>query len=122
MQFKAQPLYWEKEPPIFNLAQITEITHSGLKLDSVITHSCPSFCPPYSKGGINNWLQLDQKLAQDIENERQQMDDLWYELKTQKHPIKQWWYGHFHRSAWLDYEGCYFRLLDINEMDYLKKH
>lgn len=122
MKYKPQLLYWEKEPPIFDPAKIKEITKAKIAIDTVITHTCPTFCPPYSKNGIENWLILDKQLARDIETERNTMDKIWNELKQQNHPVRQWWYGHFHRSAWLDHDNCYFRLLDENEMGHLKKN
>lgn len=121
MKYKSQPLFWENEPPVFDPAQISEITQAGILINTVITHTSPSFCPPFSKSGLDNWLLMDQQLSKDIETERSLMDQLWNELHKQNHPIRQWWYGHFHRSAWLDQNNCYFRLLDENEMDFLKQ-
>lgn len=122
MKYKPQPLYWKNEHPVYYPEKITEISQAGIAVDTVITHTCPTFCPPFTKSGIENWLLLDENLSDDIETERALMDKIWYELKSQHHPVRQWWYGHFHRSAWLEYEGCYFRLLDENEMDYLKNN
>lgn len=112
-------LYWPQECPVYDPKKIKEITTAKIKIDTVITHTCPSFCPPQSKEGIQNWLTQDPDLHQDLENERIIMNKVWQTLKEQGHPVKQWWYGHFHRSAWLKQEDCYFRLLDINEMDQL---
>lgn len=116
----ASSLYWPKEFPVFDPRKIKEITKARIRIDTVITHSCPSFCPPQTKDGIEIWLAADEDLYQDIEDERKTMDNIWQELKAQGHPVRQWWYGHYHRSAWLNYSDCYFRLLDINEMDQLK--
>lgn len=120
MQNKPQALFWDDEIAVFDAKKIKEITKAKIKIDTVVTHTAPSFCHPFSKDGIKTWLEQDENLAQDIDLERSIMDQLWNELKKQGHPISQWWYGHFHHSAWLNYENCYFRLLDENEMDYLK--
>lgn len=116
----ASSLYWPKEIPVFDPKEIKKITKSRIRIDTVVSHSCPSFCPPQTKDGIEIWLAQDKDLHQDIENERKTMDKIWNGLKAEGHPVQQWWYGHYHRSAWMNYEGCYFRLLDINEMDHLK--
>ncbi len=113
-------LYWPGEAPVFNPKMIKEISASKLKIDTVISHSGPSFCPPHTKDGIQSWLSQDPALDSDLENERKTMDAVWHELKKLGHPVRQWWYGHFHRSAWQKQDNCYFRLLDINEMDTLK--
>lgn len=108
--------YWQEEAPVFEPKKIKALTTSKLKIDTVISHTCPSFCPPYSQKGIESWLACDPALQGDLENERKIMDDLWQSLKAQGHPVRQWWYGHFHQSTWLKHEDCHFRLLDINEM------
>ncbi len=112
-------LYWKEEAPVFYPQKIKEITNSKIKIDTVISHTCPSFCPPQTKEGIQAWLSQDDDLHHDLEKERLVMDQVWETLKKQGHPIKQWWYGHYHRSAWLKQDNCYFRLLDINEIDHL---
>lgn len=112
-------LYWPQEAPVFDHKKIKQITTAKIKIDTVVSHSSPSFCPPNTKEGIREWLIADPTLQDDLESERQTMDAIWQELKKQGHPIRQWWYGHFHHSAWLKHEDCYFRLLDINEMDSL---
>ena len=116
---KSDFLYWPQEPPLYAPKKIQEITAAKIKIDTVISHTCPSFCPPDTKEELQSWLARDPSLHEDLENERQTMDAIWQELKKQGHPVNQWWYGHFHRSAWIKQDGCCFRLLDINEMDSL---
>jgi len=114
-------LYWTEEQPVFSPEKIQEITDADIRIDTVITHTCPSFCEPTTKIGLEEWIKNDQPLADDVRHERQLMDSIWYELHRQGHPVRQWWYGHFHFSHWREQDGCYFRLLDVNEMDVLRK-
>ncbi|MGL4410812.1 MAG: metallophosphoesterase, partial [Bacteroidales bacterium] len=54
---KVRPLYWEDEAVVFNVQRLNELRN--ISIDSVITHTCPSFCHPVSKAGIENWLLQD---------------------------------------------------------------
>ncbi|MDR3140985.1 MAG: metallophosphoesterase [Tannerellaceae bacterium] len=115
-----RPLYWMNEEPVFDIEKVGEITSAGIKIDTVITHTSPSFCEPQTKDGVKTWMLQDENLEEDLDRERSAMNSLYLALKEQNHPLRQWWYGHYHFSAWNDYDGCYFRLLDIGEKDYLR--
>jgi hypothetical protein len=120
MEQHNKPLYWEKEKPVLDTEKLNEITNGGIKIDTVITHSCPSFCKPTDKSGVEAWIKQDSLLDRDLDYERLTMTDLYNTLKEHYHPLCQWWYGHYHFSSWECHEGCFFRLLDIGEMDYLR--
>lgn len=120
MERTQNKLYWKCEAPVFEAKKIKEIKKAKIKLDTVITHTAPSFCPPQTNIGIAEWLRKDPDLETDLANERKTMDAIWQELKHQGYTIRQWWYAHFHRSTWIQLYDCYFRMLDIDETDHLK--
>lgn len=104
--------YWEDEQPVFNKEVLDEIKEAGIKINSVVTHTCPSFCYPTTKEGIKSWLVYDKTLSRDLDIERDIMDNIYHRLvKEDKHPIKEWCYGHFHDSYTMEYENTIFRLL-----------
>ncbi len=114
-------LYWENEKPILDAKKIEEISLTDIHIDTVITHTSPAFCEPQTKSGVGRWIDEDPHLNNDLTIERSTMTGLFRLLKMYNHPLKQWWYGHFHFSKWQEYDGCYFRLLDIGEKDYLRE-
>lgn len=104
--------YWEDEQPVFNEEALDEIKEAGIKINAVVTHTCPSFCYPTTKEGIKSWLIYDKDLSRDLDIERGIMDNIYHRLiKEDKHPIKEWCYGHFHDSYTMEYENVIFRLL-----------
>ena len=104
--------YWEDEQPVFNKEAFDEIKEAGIKINAVVTHTCPSFCYPTNKEGIKSWLVYDKDLSRDLDIERGIMDNIYHRLiKEDRHPIKIWCYGHFHDSYTMEYENTIFRLL-----------
>lgn len=104
--------YWEDEQPVFNKEAFDEIKEAGIKVNAVVTHTCPSFCYPTNKEGIKSWLIYDKDLSRDLDIERGIMDNIYHRLiKEDRHPIKTWCYGHFHDSYTMEYENTIFRLL-----------
>lgn len=77
--------YWSDEMPIFDDPKLTEIDRQ-FKIDSVITHTAPSFCELLSKAGLSEWAERDAELLTDCEKERETMDRLFEHLKTVEHP------------------------------------
>lgn len=109
--------YWENEMPVFNDAAFCEIARSDLHIDTVVTHTAPSFCHPMGKGGISGWLAKDATLESDLIAERQTMDLIRNRLIADKHPVKDWFYGHFHESHTEYISGIRFSLLNIGELN-----
>ena len=106
--------YWIDEVPVYNEFLLNEISKE-FKIDTVVTHTAPSFCEFFSKDVIADWAEWDPGLLADIDKERQIKDQIFYHLKSKGHPISHWYYGHFHRSWTMEREGVLFSMLDIME-------
>ena len=89
-------------------------------IDSVITHTAPSFCELLSKAGLSGWAERDAELLTDCEKERETMDRLFEHLKAAGHPLSHWYYGHFHQSWNSGIDGVLFSMLDIMEFKELR--
>lgn len=87
--------YWEDEAPVYDEMALDEI-NSLFKIDYVVTHTCPSICPPLLKDGISEWMANDKELDKDTDNERKTMDMILKRLRDANQPLKKWVYGHFH--------------------------
>lgn len=69
--------YWENEKPVFDINLLSRLKSKNIRIDTVVTHSAPSFCMPLLKTGIENWLLEDEHLEADMAEERQVMDALY---------------------------------------------
>ncbi|MBQ0142069.1 MAG: serine/threonine protein phosphatase, partial [Prevotellaceae bacterium] len=112
--------YWQNEPTYYDATMLNEITSSNIHIDTVITHTAPSFCELQTKNGLMSWAANDPNLLQDCDNEREQMDMLFTHLKQDKHPVTHWFYGHFHQSWHGEIFGVFFKMLDIMELHELR--
>lgn len=110
----ARPLYWENEAAVFNTQAFDELR--GMRIDTVVTHTCPSFCYPITKSGIEGWLLKDAELSGDLNAERGEMDKIYNMLMSDNHPIRNWYYAHFHQSNNEFIDGIHFSLLNIMEI------
>ena len=107
-------IYWDNEAPIFDENKLDAISHS-FKVDTVITHSAPSFCELTTKFGLSNWIMYDETLEDDVAHERQVMDEIYTSLKQNQHSLHYWYYGHFYQSWRSSIDGIMFKMLDIME-------
>lgn len=110
---KLEPTYWEDELPTYNDAALSLLAGSGMKIDIVCTHSCPSIVGLKDKDGVKGWLENDPDLEADMNREREVMDELWKRLKEDGHPLTTWVYGHFHRHMDEEIDGVRFIMLDM---------
>lgn len=108
-----QQVYWEDEQPIYDEEALNQLNELGIKIDIVATHTCPSFAKPITKDGIQYWLTYDQKLNEDIDNERKVMDDIYNKLVTDGHPLSKWFYGHYHYHNQEYIDNVHFIMLDM---------
>lgn len=108
--------YLEDEQARYEPDILADIYSKGIRIDTVITHTAPSFCMPITKSGIEGWLVKDIALSDDLDNERKAMDNLYEYLKSDGHPLSIWIYGHFHSSNTEYISGIKFQLLDIMEL------
>lgn len=110
-----QPLYWKNEAPVFLPDEIKELTQSGIKIDTVVTHTAPDFCEKRLKLGLMEWVKLDPHLLNDIALERLSMTSLYDELIENEHPLERWYYGHFHMTALYCKSAMCFVAIDVLE-------
>ena len=106
--------YWADEMPFYNEKVLNDISKE-LKIDTVVTHTAPSFCELISKDGLTDWAVSDPDLLSDCTKERETMDCIYNYLKSAGHPVSHWYYGHFHQSWNSEIDGILFSLLDIME-------
>ena len=106
--------YWPNEAPIYN-EEILTLINKQYAIDTVITHTAPNFCELTNKNGLLAFAVLDQNLLKDVEEERSIMTKLYDRLIYDAHPLKHWYYGHFHQSWLSSIEGVLFKMLDIME-------
>lgn len=110
-----QPTYWQDEFPVYN-EDIIESIGKAYQIDTIITHTAPSFCELTSKNGLVEWCERDSHLKDDCDDERIVMDRLHSKLKSSGHPLSHWFYGHFHQNWTAEIEGVKFSMLDIMEL------
>ena len=113
----ARNIYWANEYPVFDIEKLDAISEN-FAIDTIITHTAPSFCELTSKGGFLAEMAVrDEDLTEQVNNERQVMDKILDYLKSRRHPLRHWFYGHFHQS-WqaIDNEGVQYNMLDIMEL------
>ena len=106
--------WWEDEVPVFSPEEIESIPPE-IKIDSVVTHTAPSFCELHDKQGLKSWAVTDPSLIWDTDKERQTIDSVFNSLREHRYPVKHWYYGHFHQSWSGEREGVMFSMLDIEE-------
>ena len=107
--------YWQDEAPVFNGEKLSEIT-SLHQVDTVVTHTAPSFCELLNKKGLLQWAIGDESLLADVQRERETMDTIYETLKANCDTIAHWYYGHFHQSWLSPIDGVLFKMLDIMEL------
>jgi len=105
--------YWPDEQPVFNDELLTLILAEN-NIDTVVTHTAPSFCKFRDKTGLAEWAVEDKELLADAAHERAVMDAIYDKVKGQ--PITHWFYGHFHKSWQSNINGIFFKMLGIMEM------
>ena len=111
---KETATYWADEMPVLGEEKIKEISECCL-IDTVVTHTAPSFCPLLDKNGLRDWAVYDPQLMVDCDMERITMDRIYWALKENGHPVYRWYYAHFHKKWFCKYQDTDFRMLDIME-------
>jgi hypothetical protein len=86
------------------------------KIDTVVTHTAPSFCKLQNKDGLLQWAINDDGLLDDVQRERGTMDAIYANLRTAPETLTHWYYGHFHQSWHSSIDGVLFKMLDIMEL------
>lgn len=104
--------YWPDEAPVYKPETIAPI---NLPVDTVVTHTSPSFCELSFHVGLESWAERDPELSDDVTAERTTMDNILNCLNGHGFPIKRWLYGHYHQSWNALIGGIRFSMLDIME-------
>ncbi|MBQ0096773.1 MAG: metallophosphoesterase [Bacteroidales bacterium] len=104
--------YWPDEAPFFLPEAIDEIQ---LPIDTVITHTSPSFCEKVNHSFLKEWAKEDPTLLDAVAEERKTMDRICQYLKEKDMPVGKWIYAHFHQTWFASIEGTRYRMLDIME-------
>ena len=115
----APNVYWRNESPFFDKERL-EMIDEECSLDTVVTHTSPSFCKLSSHQGLHDWAMRDENLMDDVKYERKVMDAVYAHLQAKGHPLRHWYYGHFHQSWHAEIDGVLFNMLDIMELRELR--
>ena len=107
-------VYWKDEAPVFDRGRVEEIG-KVFEIDTVVTHSAPSVCDRIVKMGLYSFSIDDDQLLGDVEEERKTLEQLRSYLLECGHPLRRWFYGHFHQSWHYEIEGVMYHMLDIME-------
>ena len=67
--------YWPDEAPEYKPAELEAIPGT-IGIDTVITHTAPSFCELNSHIGLQSWAEWDSELIKDVASERAVMDQI----------------------------------------------
>lgn len=110
----ASNVYWPNEAPVFDEGKL-QVIDEEYKIDTVVTHTAPSFCELRQKTSLLSWAESDKDLLFDVSYERKQMDEIYHWLTRHNHPLRDWCYGHFHQSWHKEIDGTLFNMLDIME-------
>lgn len=113
--------YWTDEQPVFDHDKLVALKYEGYQIDTVVAHCAPSFCenitPP-------DWVfQLadeNPSLLEDLKSDRMTMDNILKDLKIDRHPLRRWFYGHYHHSWNAEIDGIRYTMLGIMEMKELR--
>lgn len=106
--------WWQDETPEFRPKEIAAIPEN-INIDTVVTHSSPSFCELRTKDGLKAWAVYDPALVWDCAHERETMDEILACLQQNHHAVERWYYGHIH-SSWSDMiGGVQYTMLNILE-------
>ncbi|MBP5723650.1 MAG: metallophosphoesterase [Bacteroidales bacterium] len=106
--------YWEDEAPVYDEQALNEIYDSGIRIGCVVTHTCPSFCEPVTKDGLDYWIKKDVDLEAVLDAERETMDKLSSWLWKHDSKPKKWLYGHFHYHNYCCLNDVEYIMLDMS--------
>lgn len=83
---KLLPLYWKNESFRYDEEELQILQIEDIKIDAVITHSAPYFCPPLTKVDVEHFCANDNELASDLDKERKDFSRLYEWLIENGHP------------------------------------
>lgn len=107
-------VWWPDEAPQFRPDEIDSMP-AEIQIDTVVTHSAPSFCQLNAKHALRSWAAMDPALMDDVDAERKTMDQIHKCLAGNGHPVERWIYGHFHQSWSSCIHGIEYSMLNVLE-------
>lgn len=107
-------IYWRDEVPVFDPTKLDEISEV-YEIDTMITHSAPLNCERIVKQGLYYFSVDDDTLISDVDKERETLGRLRTYLLEKGHPLRYWYYAHFHQSWHYEIDGVLYNMLDIME-------
>ena len=111
----ARNIYWPSEAPVYNTIQLYAID-AAYDIDMVISHSAPSVFYPDRIDSLRNYWYKDSTLYSEVLAERQVFDGILTFLQERGHPLRDWYYGHFHLSWNGVKNGVRYHLLNAKEV------
>lgn len=103
--------WWPDEIPSYKPKEIAAIPHD-INIDTVVSHSCPSFFNTYYDDEIEFWSRDDPALIKDCARERKTMDKILSCLGRNHHIVDKWFFSHFHASLKQKIDGIQYVMLD----------
>lgn len=104
--------YWVDELPVYNEDAINDIEANGIIINYVCSHAAPDFVFPLTKDGLASWMAGDLHLSEDADRERGALTKVYNRLKD-KHYIRAWFYGHYHKNHFDEFNGIDFHCVDM---------
>lgn len=115
-------VYWPGEKVVLDKKALKDIIINEPVIDTVVTHTAPSFCEFTQKNGLVRAFQRDEELEDDVNEERLTMDMIHKALVDNGRRPKNWIYGHFHASWHSTIEDTTYTMLDIEELKELRNY
>jgi hypothetical protein len=109
--------WWPDEKFVLDKDKLGEMKD----IDIVATHTAPHYCEPDNTFGFGPFVDGivretgDNDLKTELNVERQHMTDAFTIIKMNNN-ITHHYYGHFHKTDVMNYDGIKHRLLNVNEL------
>jgi predicted phosphodiesterase len=110
--------WWPDEVFVLDRDKVAEVRG----IDVVLTHTCPSWCPPDNTFSFGPFVEGiirdtgDTGLKTDLMVERHQVDELFHLMRLNGNSPERHYYGHFHDSQVQNLDGCVHRMLGVGEL------
>lgn len=111
---KRTACWWPDEAPVYDEEAI-DFLPVEVQIDTVVSHTAPSFCGLNEHRYLRSWAAEDPKLLSDVTAERKTVDQIHKRLLDDEHPVRQWFFGHFHQSWCGVIDDIRYSMLDIME-------
>jgi predicted phosphodiesterase len=117
-----KPMYWWDEAFDLDLEELEKIRD----VEIVITHTAPEWAFPQNKNGFGDFVTAfffdDAELEADLLKERAAVSKFFQKLKENGNPIELHFYGHFHNTGRVEWQGIDHILVDQGEFKDLGRY